>query len=162
MTTRQVTVEQFAELLRELPEEFTQAAVRGLRSAAMVLQGYAVEEITHAEPHPAVATGELARSVVSTPVEDGSIVKVDAPQGVFMEEGTRPHFPPLQPLEDWVTLKGFARDPAAVRRIAYAIALKIARDGIAPRHFFQKAVARLEREAVIPREIAAELDRIEG
>lgn len=162
MTLRKVTVDRFAEILRDLPEEFTRAAVRGLKSASMVLQGYVVEEITNAEPYPAVATGELARSVVSTPVDDGAIVKVDAPHGVFMEEGTRPHFPPLQPLEDWVTLKGFASDPAAVRRIAWAIAEKIARDGIAPRHFFRKAVARLEHENVIPREIAAEMDRIEG
>lgn len=160
MTSRAVTLPQFREILKELPEKFEQAAVRGLRSAALRLEGFAVEEITNAEPYPAVATGELARSVVTTRVDDGAIVKVEAPHGVFMEEGTRPHFPPLQPLEDWVRVKGFATDEAAVRRIAWAIAEKIARDGIAPRHFFAKAVRRLEQGQIIPTEIAREMNRI--
>ncbi|HHH29032.1 MAG TPA: HK97 gp10 family phage protein [Polyangiaceae bacterium] len=162
MTTKRVTVEEFARILDELPDEFTAAATRGLRSAAQVLEGFAVDEIRSAEPHPAVATGELARSVVTTRVDDGAIVRVEAPHAPFMEEGTRPHFPPLQPLEDWVRLKGFARDDASVRRIAYAIALKISRDGIAPRHFFQKAVRRMNDQHIVPREIARELDRIAG
>lgn len=160
MTTRHLTLEQFAKAMDDLPEDIEQAVIRGLRSSAMLLEGFAVQEITTAEPRPAVATGELARSVVTTRVDDGAIVKVEAPQGVFMEEGTRPHFPPLQPLEDWVRTKGFAQDDASVKRIAYAVALKIAKDGIAPRHFFAKAVRRVE--PLIPREIVNELNRITG
>lgn len=162
MTTRHVTAENFAAILARLPEQFNDAAIRGLRSGAMVLEGYVVNEIRTADPYPAVATGGLAGSVVTTRVDDGSIVRVEAPHAPFMEEGTRPHFPPLQPLEDWVRVKGFASDAASVRRIAYAVALKIARDGIAPRHFFAKAVRQLESKQIIPREIARELNRMTG
>jgi hypothetical protein len=162
MTTKNVTAEQFAAILETLPEQFTEAAIRGLRSAAMRLEGWVVDEIRTAEPHPAVAQGELAGSVVTTTVDDGAIVKVEAPHGAFMEEGTRPHFPPLQPLEDWVRVKGFAKTDAEVKRIAYAVALKIAQFGIAPRHFFAKAVRRLEVAQVIPTEIARELNGITG
>lgn len=160
MTTYAVSLDDFPRILDGLPEKFTNAAILGLRSAALRLEGFAVEEITSAEPRPAVATGELSRSVVTTNVDDGAIVRIDAPYAAAMEEGTRPHFPPLQPLEDWVVVKGIARDPASVKRIAYAIALKIARDGIAPRHFFAKAVRRVE--PLIPVEIAREMNRIAG
>ncbi len=160
MTTRSVSLEDFPEILRALPEQFTDAAVRGLRSAGARLVGFAVEEITSASPHPAVATGELADSVRSFPVDDGAIVKVTAPHAAPIEEGTRPHYPPIQPIRDWVRTKGFAQDDASIERIARAVARKIARDGIAPRHFFAKAVKRIEPE--IPVEIAREFDRIRG
>lgn len=146
--------------MKDLPDEVTLAVVRGLRSAGMLLEGFAVQEITTAEPRPAVATGALAGSVVTTRVEDGAIVTVEAPHGHFMEEGTRPHFPPLQPLRDWARVKGLAHDDASEKRIAYAVALKIAEDGIAPRHFFEKAVRRVE--PLIPREIVNELNRVRG
>lgn len=158
MTTRHVTPAQFADLLEDLPEELTEAVIRGVRSAALRLEGFVVQEIRTASPFPAVATGELAGSVVTTRVDDGAIVKVEAPHAPFMEEGTRPHFPPLQPLQDWVRTKGFASDEGSVQRIAYAVALKIARDGIAPRHFFKKAMQRFE--PILPIEIARELDRV--
>lgn len=160
MTTRSVSLGDFPAILSALPEQFTDAAVRGLRSAGARLVGYTVEEITSASPHPAVATGELAGSVRSFPLDDGAIVRVTAPHAPFMEEGTRPHYPPIQPLRDWVVTKGFAQDEASVERIARAVALKIARDGIAPRHFFAKAVKRIEPD--IPVEIAREFSRISG
>ena len=162
MTTRSVTADQFAAIMEGLPEKFEQAAIRGLRSAAMRLEGMVVDEIRTAEPNPAVAQGELASSVVTTRVEDGSIVKVEAPHGAMMEEGTRPHFPPLQPLRDWARVKGFATDDESADRIAWAVAIKISKHGIAPRHFFAKAVRRFEEAQIIPTEITRELNGVEG
>lgn len=160
MTTRSLSLEEFAEAMEELPDEVIEAVVRGLRSGARLLEGFVVQEITAAEPYPAVATGELAGSVVTTNFDDGAIVRVEAPHGPMMEEGTRPHFPPLRPIIDWVLVKRFATDEASARRVAYAVALGIAERGIAPRHFFRKAVGRAE--PLIPREIVNELNRISG
>lgn len=50
-----------------------------------------------------VAFSELRNSVHV----DGSKVIADAPHAVFVERGTRPHWPPLEPILRWVKLRGF-------------------------------------------------------
>lgn len=57
---------------------------------------------------------------------------------VPVELGTRPHFPPIQPLEDWARAKlGLSEDEA--EGVAYAIARKISREGTKGAHMFQRA-----------------------
>lgn len=57
--------------------------------------------------------------------------------------GTRPHFPPVEALIDWVRTKlGVASDKQA-RGIAFLIARKIARQGTKGAHVFDEALERL-------------------
>lgn len=161
MPTRRVSLEEFAGLAGPLGSELTQAAVRGLRSAAMRLEGQVVEQIDTARPAPAVATGEMRGSVTTERVDDGAVVDVRAPHAVFVEEGARPHFPPIQPLIDWVRTKRIGGSQDA-ERIAWMVARKIARDGVAPRHFFRKAVDWLTKNAIVPQELVRELNKVEG
>ena len=66
--------------------------------------------------------------------------------GIFRHEGTRPHFPPIEPIQKWVIYKGLVRDrnnkPSSIRAIkndkpkfdesrsiAFLIARKIAKKG---------------------------------
>lgn len=51
------------------------------------------------------------------------------PQIVYVELGTKPHFPPLAPLEDWVRVKFGFGDDKKVAKVAYLIARKIAQRG---------------------------------
>lgn len=159
--------------------------VRGLRSAALRTKGEVVIQIDTAKPYPAVDRGTMRRSVDVDNHPDGALLSVDAPYAAAIENGTRPFFPPLAPLEDWVIRKGLAgkkkrvsmrksereggglgtvsflerKATAAaqynseVKSIAYAIALKISKEGIEPRHFFKKAMA------MAPKFLRAEIDR---
>ena len=168
MARHRTTLDDFPNILRQLPGEFTEGAVRGLRSASQELVRYAVEEILDAQ---AVASGELSRSVRPYPLPDGAFVDVEAPHAAFVEHGTRPHWPPLQPLIDWVIAKGLAsathgdRDrqgrflPASqrvssktqeenARAIARRIQVAIAQRGTKPIRFFRKAVDRIEPEII--------------
>lgn len=54
-------------------------------------------------------TGNLANTILSEPSGDGSNVEIGptAPYGVYVELGTRPHFPPMDALEDWARRHGF-------------------------------------------------------
>lgn len=54
-------------------------------------------------------TGHLADSVIVERSPDGMIAEVGptAAYGVYVEEGTRPHFPPLDALEGWAKRHGF-------------------------------------------------------
>lgn len=63
---------------------------------------------------------------------------------VPVELGTRPHFPPITPLVDWVMAKLHVKDEKAARGIAFAIARKISVRGTRGAFMFEKSFARLE------------------
>jgi hypothetical protein len=150
-----LTLEQFAELLDDMPKEVEAAVVRGLRSASLRAVGFVVEEIDNAKPYPAVNTGQLRQSVKRAPTKNGAQVYVDAPHFPFIEFGTRPHMPPLEPLIVWAARK-FGVDGDEARAIAWAVAQKIARSGTEPRYVFAKAMVRMH--GIVNSEIAHELE----
>lgn len=160
MTTKTVSLAQFAKEMRELGPKLEETIVRGLRSTAHRMPEIVRDELSSTSPHPAIATGELARSTKVDTVEDGAIVGMDAPHAAFIEEGTRPHFPPLQPLKDWARLR-FGGSEAEIDQIAFLVARKISRHGIEPRHYFKASVDRIEQLVGddIKREIFRELGR---
>jgi hypothetical protein len=61
-----------------------------------------------------------------------------------VELGTRPHFPPVEALEDWVRVKIGLTDDKEVRSRAFHIARKISRVGTKGAFMFKKTMARLE------------------
>jgi hypothetical protein len=149
-----LTLEQFADLLDGMPAEIEAAVLRGLRSAARRGQGFVVEEIDHAKPWPAVNTGELRASVKVADRPRGSTIYVDSPHFGVVEFGSRPHMPPVAPLVTWAARK-FGVDGDEAEAIAWAVALKIAKQGTEPRAVFQKAMVRTQ--AIVTEEIEAEL-----
>jgi hypothetical protein len=141
MATRNLTLSQFHQKVLALVPELREATVRGLQASALRLVAFTVEEIDAAKPFPATDRGELRASVEHEFVEDGATVAVSAPHAPMIEYGTRPHWPPFEPILEWVRRKGLGGDkPEAV---AGAIRKKIATEGIAPRFFFKKAWERV-------------------
>ena len=59
--------------------------------------------VSYLRPRIPVAFGELRSSVHV----EGTLVVVDAPHAAAVERGSRPHWMPLQPLIEWVKLRGF-------------------------------------------------------
>ena len=150
--------------LDELPQRLSQAVERGLRRATELLRG-AVAALAEVPLGVAAASpfGEFAASV-TTEVTDESGQKVGrvflAPPadryGLFVEVGTRPHFPPPGALEGWVRRRlGVTQDRQA-REVAFLIARKIARAGTPGHHFFERALEANQHRvvAVMEQEIA--------
>lgn len=154
-----VSLDQFADLLRAYPAKVEAAAIAGCRSAAALGVGYVVEEIQKAKPHPAVNTGQLVGSVRFRNIARGANISVDAPQAVFMENGIRPFAggPPIAALTEWAKRK-FGLDDKAAEGVAWSIRKKISERGIEPRHFFVKAIKRVEE--VVAHEIETEIRAI--
>ena len=64
---------------------------------------------------------------------------------VPVELGTKPHFPPIQPLADWAEHKlGLSHNEA--RSVGYLIARKIAVKGTQGAHMFERAFKANERQ----------------
>jgi hypothetical protein len=156
-TARTLTLDQFAGELYKLPQTIEGAIVRGLRSAAARGVPEVVGAINAAKPFPAVFSGQLARSVEHSDLPRGGRISVDAPHAAIMETGTRPFWPPLQPLIDWATYK-FGVDEDEAEEIAEAVRFKIAWFGIEPRHYFQTAMRTINQ--LVPIEVEAELDKL--
>ena len=74
-----------------------------------------------------------------------------------VELGTKPHHPPVEPIEDWVQAKLGLRGKAA-RRAAWGIAQKIAVRGTTGKYMFRDALA--DGEATVRRIFDAARDRI--
>lgn len=90
-----------------------------------------------------VASGHLKRSGFVGKLSDGVwIVKYYMPYAKFIEYGTEPHMPPVEPLVDWANIKlGLPIEEA--KKVAWAIAMKIAKEGVKPRPFFRNAIDKV-------------------
>jgi hypothetical protein len=115
-----------------------------------------VEEIDTAQPSPAVDRGMLRGSVEPMDVPDGTVVSVGAPHAAIMEHGTRPFWPPAEPLIEWAIRKGLADDRDEAEEIVFGIQRAIATSGIEPRNYFSKAFERVL--PVIMQEVEHELE----
>lgn len=117
----------------------------------------------------AVSTSNLAQSIqherVADPLTHKVVVFAGAPADVYaapVETGTRPHFPPIEPLVQWVKRKfNHIRHESEARSLAFIIARSIARRGTRGHLMFQRASDALYAEArpIAERAIAEEIQR---
>lgn len=84
-------------------------------------------------------TGFLLRSgnVIRSP--NMRKIVYSAPYASYIEYGTMPHFPPIEPIHQWVLRKLGEKDPAA-KNIAWSIAKKISEEGTTPKPFIRNAI----------------------
>lgn len=119
----------WADALQAAPQQVLDAVAETLTEETKTL-------VTLAQRRAPVATGRLRRSITQavTPVA-GRVearVQATAPYAAFMEFGTRPHMPPIAPLQRWARAKRL--NPWALQRA-------IAQRGTRARPFLQPALA---------------------
>lgn len=163
MGTHNVNMGGLIKALGQLPHQVEDACVRGCRSAAVQGVTLTVANIGTRNPGegtpPAVHTGDLMRSVRYERTEKGGSITVDAPHAPFVEYGTRPHWPPTQPILDWVKAK-FGLTGQQAEQAAFSIRAKIAAHGTKPRFFMRRTVQQLTKGGVVFREIEKELRKL--
>ena len=107
------------------------------------------------------AFGHLRGSIAGTVRHSAGgvlgVVGTPLPYAIPVELGTKPHRPPMQPLEDWARKK-FGVPKREARRIAYLVARKIGREGTQGAFMFKKAFEANEGE--ITRQFDLALARI--
>ncbi|WP_341893880.1 hypothetical protein [Ferrovibrio terrae] len=119
-------------------KEFTRAGWEG----SMLLQRETQEET----PTGVGAGGGLRGSIIAIkPVVSALNIEAgagtSAAHAIPVELGSKPHRPPVKPLEDWAHLKlGLPYDEAAAA--AWRIASAISRRGTKPAHMFKRAFER--------------------
>lgn len=97
-----------------------------------------------------IATGNLYRSVSSEVTLNGQsfIVEFKMPEyGEYLEQGTKPHFPPINAIEGWIRAKRIVprRDDQGrlptEKQLAFLIARKIDEEGTERTGIYEKANA---------------------
>lgn len=127
--------------LEQYPERYARELTAAMLEAGLLLERQ-IKEL--APVGVGGAAGYRGSIAAIPPYMNGDIltggVGTSAPYAVPVELGTRPHFPPVQPIADWVRAKLGEKDPDAARSIAYCIARKIAAHGTEGQHIFKRAL----------------------
>lgn len=131
--------------LGESPELFAEAFVPAAWEAALLVQREVVERT------PRGATAALANSIQARDPEilpEGVIAAVGTSLSYAepVELGTRPHMPPVEPIQLWVQAKLGISDPEEAERVAYLIAWKIKARGTEGAFMFEKGLEATEEQ----------------
>lgn len=128
----------------------------GVMEAGDVLQRETQERTPTAE-------GLLRSTILVSAMEPAgpAVLRVGSPQSyaVPVELGTKPHMPPVQPIQYWVARKLGIKDEKKAKAVAWAIAKKIARHGTKGAHMFARAAEENagQVKAIVERHIRAAL-----
>jgi hypothetical protein len=108
---------------------------------------------------PTGLTGQVRDSIMTCVVRGADASELvhgalysDNPIMLYLEEGTRPHMPPVEPIKPWAAQ--FLGDP----QLAWAVAMAIARRGTPARHIFADALAEVE-PTIVPT-VQAAVDQV--
>lgn len=144
----------FDEVRRRTWTEVQRLAV----TLGLILERYVVKVIDEhkAKIDALVDTGTMRKGIHHTIVERWKQITIDVLGNTFytayVHEGTKPHFPPVQKIAQWVARKGvgsgkFAKNKSykelseskEIQRIAWAIAISISKKGTKGIKFFNIA-----------------------
>jgi len=140
---------------RQAPEMVREELLAAVTEADQLLE----REVKDKTP---TATGVSRASIFSREqaLESGAIgvVGTALPHVAYVELGTKPHFPPVEALEDWVRAKLRISDEKKIHGVALAIARKIAVRGTLGVGMFHRTWA--QQQAGVLRIFAAAQIRI--
>lgn len=123
--------------LRQMPETTRAELLNAMDDATFLLE----REAADAMPSVSGLTRKsITSDAFSTPAGALGVVGSNAIAAVAVELGTRPHRPPVEPIEAWVTQKLGIAGPEA-RGIAFAIANKIAKVGTKAQRPFARTLS---------------------
>jgi len=153
--------------LERFPEALRAAVERGLARGTELLRAAVTSLAQSPLGVPSGnAFGEFAGSVTSEltdasgkPVGRVFLAPPADRYGLFVEVGTRPHFPPPAALEGWVRRRLGITNDRETREVAFLIGRKIARVGTPGHFFFERALRENEGRvvAVLEQEVAKAL-----
>ena len=166
-------------IFKEIQKEILKETLRFARKIALIVERNVVEAIDEKDLR---ASADLRKSIKSKVIQTTYKTVVEVFSGmkyaVYVHEGTKPHFPPIEPIMNWVRKKGIGQQfsiktkralgtkrrkvktaggfsegtySKEIRSIAYAIAHGISKKGTKAVPFFKLGLA--QSIPVIEREI---------
>ncbi|MBP8980848.1 MAG: hypothetical protein KBG09_06350 [Syntrophobacterales bacterium] len=147
-------------LMQRFPEAARAVQISRITEALLLAEG-AIKEKTPVGAGPTHLRDTIFHKVQGYGTPIWGLVSTPAKYGEPVELGTRPHFPPVAPIQHWVEKKlGYSGKEA--KSIAYLIARSIWRRGTKGQKMFSRSFRDLESRIVgilnrIPDDIVAKL-----
>ena len=141
MTTESVKIEglsQLEYLWKQAPEITREELTRAATEASLLFEREVIDKTPVGVHGGAGLRGSISSHIKQ--LKDGplGIVSSNSPYAVPVELGTKAHFPPIEPLQDWVKHKLGIKDDKEAKGIAFAIALKISKKGTKGQFMFKQ------------------------
>ncbi len=139
---------QLTQLWEREPQITERHLVRRMTEAVMLLERETIERAPEGRGGSAGLRGGIAAvppTVSGTSSEVVGLVIGSAAHTAPIEMGTKPHFVPIQPLQDWVEYK-LGLEGEEARSVAFAISRTIARRGTEGKFMFRDAFAANESQ----------------
>lgn len=155
-----VDISQFAalaQLWQKAPELTRREMTSTMTDVDVLIQGELMRELPAGAGGAAGLRGSVFREEHALADNVIGLVATDKPYAGYVELGTKPHMPPIQPLVDWVRAK-LGEDEESARGVAFAIARKIKAHGTKANPVWEMTLKRLQRE--IRRKFDAGIARI--
>jgi hypothetical protein len=154
-----VRVKDLETLTKRYPEASKKARISRLHEAVALLEA-AVKKKTPYGAGPIHLRDTVFGTVKELGQKITGIVGTPAKYGEAVECGTKPHFPPIDPLEFWVEKK-LGLSGREARSVAFLIARAISVRGTKAAHMFEKGFGENEARVVrILNEIADDIARM--
>lgn len=151
----------FQNLWEKFPEIFREELLPSIVSADLLIQGELQQQLPRGAGGLSGGAG-LVGSVFTeeTVLANNVIGQVGSPlpYAEYVEVGTQPHFPPLQPIQDWVQAKLGITEEAESRNVAFLIARAIARRGTKPDGTWKRVADATQPEVI--RRLGEGIDRV--
>lgn len=145
-------LQSFAQGLRESPEYTDRQLQEAMTEATLLVQREWQENLPRVS---GLTARSITSDVASTPAGVLGVVSSSQPNALFLELGTRPHMPPVAAIEPWVKAVLGISEPKEVKRVAFLVARKIAREGTPAQHPMARAVQSTEGQVIAMFERAA-------
>lgn len=144
ITTDFGTVSHFIRLWQQAPEITREEVLRAVTEADLLIQGELQQSVARGAGglHGAGIAGSIFREEHVLDANVIGLVATNQAYAEYREVGTRPHTPPITPLEDWVRAVLGLRNEE-MEAAAYAIRWAIMRRGTQGDHVWQKTYQRL-------------------
>lgn len=150
---------QLADLWRRGPDVTREELLAAMTDADVLLQGELMQQLPAGAGGAAGLRGSVFRKEESLADNVIGVVASGKPYAAYVELGTKPHTPPIQPLIDWVEAVLGLRDVEA-KGAAFAISRSIGARGTKPNPVWRIVWAQ-QRDA-IRRKFDAAVTRIAG
>lgn len=129
-------LDELVDLWDKAPELVRQELTRAATEATLFLEREVIDATPVGVYGGAGLRGSISSQVQQLPKGVNGIVGSNSLYAIAVELGTKPHFPPIAPLVDWVKAKLDISDDKKAHQVAFLVARKISVKGTEGQHMF--------------------------
>lgn len=137
-------LEQLRAAFKQAPTVTINALLAAMTEATLLLQRESMELMPTAS---GLTRASISADAFTTPMGVLGVVGTNQPSAAFVELGTRPHMPPIAPIQRWVQDR-LGLSGAEGRRVAWLVARKIARKGTPAQRVFERTLAANQGQVI--------------